>query len=96
MNNDSFSQPGMEFRPAPFWAINDELEPHEAARQLTGMIDHGFSGGFFHSRTGLLSRYLGSDWFAALNAAVEAAEQSGGHVWLYDEDLDRVSPRMVH
>ena len=86
MNNDSFSRPGMEFRPAPFWAINDELDPHEAARQLTEMIDHGFSGGFFHSRTGLLSRYLGPDWFAALNAAVEAAEQAGGHVWLYDED----------
>lgn len=86
MNAESFSQPSMEFRPAPFWAINDELDPHEAARQLKGMLDHGFSGAFFHSRTGLLSRYLGTEWFEALHGAVQAAEQGGGHVWLYDED----------
>ncbi len=86
MNPESFRSPDVSYRPAPFWAVNDTLEPPEVARQLGGMIQHGFSGGFFHSRTGLQSRYLGDEWFESVKAAAAVAEQQGGHLWLYDED----------
>ncbi len=83
---EKFFEPDMSFRPAPFWAVNDRLEPGEVVRQFEEMVRSGYSGGFFHSRTGLLTEYLGAEWFAAVEAGVGAAEKVGGHLWLYDED----------
>ena len=80
---EKFFEPDVSFRPAPFWAVNDRLEPGEVARQFEEMVRSGYSGGFFHSRTGLLTEYLGEEWFAAVEAGVGAAEKVGGHLWLW-------------
>jgi len=82
-----FQQPDSIFRPAPFWAINDRITPEETARQLADMLEVGLGGAFFHSRAGLITDYLGEDWFAAMEAALQAARRHDGFVWLYDEDL---------
>ena len=55
MNLKKFECPDSIYRPAPFWSINDRITPDEAARQVEGMIDVGLSGGFFHSRPGLVT-----------------------------------------
>lgn len=87
MDLSKFRNPDSILRPAPFWAINDRITPEETARQLNDMRDVGLSGGFFHSRAGLITDYLGDEWFAAMDAAIEAARERDGYVWLYDEDL---------
>jgi len=84
---EDFQNPPSLLRPAPFWAINDRITPEETARQMADLIDKGLSGGFFHSRAGLTTDYLGDEWFAAMRAALEVAERRDGYLWLYDEDL---------
>lgn len=87
MDPKQFKNPDSILRPAPFWAINDRITPDETARQMGDMIDVGLSGGFFHSRAGLITDYLGEEWFAAMDAALAVAKKRDGYVWLYDEDL---------
>lgn len=80
-----FSNPPNEYRGAPFWSINDELNPEEVGRQVHLMVDAGFGGAFFHAREGLATPFLSAKWFEAFEAAVRAAEERGAHVWIYDE-----------
>lgn len=87
MDLKGFANPDSILRPAPFWAINDRITPEETARQMADMISVGLSGGFFHSRHGLITDYLGEEWFAAMEAAVKTAKEKDGYLWLYDEDL---------
>lgn len=82
-----FQKPDVILRPAPFWAINEQITPEEAARQFAEMLRVGFSGGFFHSRAGLITDYLGDDWFNSIQATVDTANKEDGYLWLYDEDL---------
>jgi len=87
MNPEVFRKPDSILRPAPFWAINDKLNPAEVARQMADMISVGLSGGFFHSRHGLITDYLGDEWFECMRAALQSAKEHDGYLWLYDEDL---------
>jgi len=87
MDFAAFQAPDSLLRPAPFWAINDRITPAETARQMADMIDKGLSGGFFHSRAGLITDYLGDEWVASMRAALKVAEEKDGYLWLYDEDL---------
>ncbi len=82
-----FKSPDSILRPAPFWAINDKIDAKETARQMEDMLSVGLSGGFFHSRHGLITQYLGEEWFESLDAAIDVAAKKDGYVWLYDEDL---------
>ncbi|MBU4201345.1 MAG: hypothetical protein KKG09_06000 [Verrucomicrobia bacterium] len=87
MNFDEFIHPPLTLRPALFWAINDRLSnKKKAARQFRDMLKAGFSGAFFHSRPGLISEYLGKEWFDAIEATLDAAREADGCLWLYDED----------
>ena len=83
---DGFRDPPVEYRPVPFWSWNETMEPAEVARQTRLIGEAGWGGGFVHSRIGLLTPYLGDDWFTAAGAAVKAAKGAGLDVWLYDED----------
>ena len=87
MDLQGFKNPDSILRPAPFWAINTKITPEETARQMADMIRVGLSGGFFHSRAGLVTDYLGDEWFASMDAALDVAKQQDGYLWLYDEDL---------
>jgi len=81
-----FSDPSAEWRSVPFWSLNDELEGGELKRQLARFKDGGFGGAYLHSRIGLLTEYLGEDWWKAMDAGVEACEKLGIEAWFYDED----------
>lgn len=81
-----FADPPVEFRPVPFWSWNERMEPAEIRRQVALMKAGGWGGAFIHSRIGLLTPYLGEEWFAACDAVMEACREHGMLVWLYDED----------
>ncbi|HEY0828429.1 MAG TPA: glycosyl hydrolase, partial [Bacilli bacterium] len=83
---EKFLEPGMEYRGKPFWSWNGTLEKEELLRQIYVFKEMGFGGFFMHSRTGLVTEYLGEEWFDLINACAEEAEKLGMEAWLYDED----------
>jgi hypothetical protein len=87
MDMKKFKNPPSIMRPTPFWAINDRIDPEETARQMADMLSAGLGGGFFHSRHGLITDYMGKEWFAGMKSSLDAAKKKDGYLWLYDEDL---------
>jgi hypothetical protein len=83
---DLFKQPTAAFRGKPFWSWNGTLDKAELLRQIHVLHDMGFGGVFMHSRTGLVTEYMGDEWFDLINACAEEAEKLGMEAWLYDED----------
>jgi len=81
-----FVAPGAAYRGKPFWAWNGKLEPEELRRQIRLMHQMGLGGFFMHSRVGLDTAYLSSDWFKCIDACIDEAERLGMEAWLYDED----------
>ena len=82
----TFAAPGVSFRGKPFWSWNGELKGEELVRQAHIMKEMGLGGYFMHSRLGLITEYLGEDWFRCINEVADAAEADGMEAWLYDED----------
>lgn len=86
MNQHDFKNPGKEYRGKPFWAWNGKLEKDELLLLLHNFQEMGMGGAFFHSRTGLVTDYLGDEWFSCVNACADECEKLGMEAWLYDED----------
>ncbi len=83
---DIFQNPGIEWRGKPFWSWNGELREDEVRRQINVMKQMGLGGYFMHSRAGLITEYLGEEWFDLINAGADEGERIGMEAWLYDED----------
>lgn len=81
-----FRDPGAAYRGKPFWSWNGELDEAELLRQIDVMQEMGLGGFFMHSRTGLVTEYLGGEWFRLTNVCADEAQKRGLEAWLYDED----------
>lgn len=81
-----FKKPGCEYRGKPFWSWNGELTEKELKRQVDVLKEMGFGGYFMHSRAGLITEYLGDEWFDLCNKVAEYGKETGMEPWLYDED----------
>ena len=46
----------------------------------------GMGGYFCHSRTGLITEYLGEEWFELISICAEYGAKHSMETWLYDED----------
>ena len=75
-----------KYRPIPFWSWNDKLETEETRRQIHIMNNAGIGGFFMHARNGLLSEYMGEEWFKNVGCAIEEAEKLDMYPWAYDEN----------
>lgn len=75
-----------EYKPAVFWGFNDVLEKEELSRQLDELLKVGCSGGFLHSRVGLVTEYMSTEWLDVVRHCCQAAKEKGTALWLYDED----------
>ena len=82
----AFVSPSVAYRGKPFWSWNGELRGEELVRQAHVMKEMGLGGYFMHSRAGLITEYLGDEWFDLINEVADAAEEDGMEAWLYDED----------
>jgi hypothetical protein len=82
----TFQAPGVEWRGKPFWSWNGTLDEAELIRQVEVLQRMGMGGFFMHSRTGLVTEYLGDEWLRLTNACADHAEKLGMEAWLYDED----------
>ncbi len=81
-----FKQVEKKYRPIPFWSWNEKLDPEETKRQIGLMDDAGIGGYFMHARGGLLTEYMGEEWFENVKAATEEGEKRGMGSWAYDEN----------
>ena len=81
-----WQNPPAAFRGKPFWSWNGRLEKEELLRQARVFAEMGMGGFFMHSRTGLVTEYLGDEWFDLINACSDEAKKLGMEAWLYDED----------
>lgn len=78
--------PEAAYRGKPFWSWNGELEKEELLRQIGYMKEMGFGGFFMHSRTGLITEYLGEEWFRFIRNCARRGAELGMESWIYDED----------
>jgi hypothetical protein len=81
-----FENPSKNYRAVPFYSLNDLLDSAELDRQVVEFVKGGYGGVYLHSRTGLLTEYLGKDWWKAMDAGVKACERNDVYAWFYDED----------
>ena len=81
-----FRDPSSEYRGAPFWSWNNQLEGPELERQIAIFKEMGFGGFQMHVRTGLKNQYLGPEFMEMVRLCVDKAREEGLHAWIYDED----------
>ena len=81
-----FLNPEVEFRSVPFYSLNDELDPEVIKQHMKEFAQGGCGGASLHARVGLLTEYLGPEWWKAIDAGVEGAEANHIKAWFYDED----------
>lgn len=86
LSDDLFRNPGSEYRGAPFWAWNCELDRDELLRQLDVMKKMGLGGAHMHVRTGMATPYLSDAHMELVKACVEKCRKENMLAWLYDED----------
>jgi len=83
---EQFRSPASQYRGAPFWSWNDDLNEKEIRRQIRQMKRAGIGGFFMHSRGGLETPFLSEAWFGICDAAIDEAARQGMLAWAYDED----------
>ena len=86
LSEELFKNPSSEYRGAPFWAWNCELEREELLRQIGYLKEMGFGGFNMHARPGLKNEYLGEEFMELIKVCSDRAEEEGMLAWLYDED----------
>lgn len=84
--HDQFVEPSSEYRPAPLWVWNDDMQPEGIRFQLKQMANKGFGGAFVHPRPGLITPYLSEEWFSLWGTALEEAEKLDLKLYIYDEN----------
>ena len=81
-----FKNPTAEYRGAPFWAWNGELDRETLSRQIDMMRQMGFGGFHMHVRTGMDTPYLSAEFMDHILFCVDRAKRRDMLAWLYDED----------
>ena len=86
LNYLMFLNPPAAFRSFLFYSINDSMDAREVSFQVSEFRKAGFGGFYLHSRDGLLTDFLGDQWWTIMDAAVDAAQATGIQAMFYDED----------
>lgn len=81
-----FADPPADYRPMPLWVWNDEMSEPRIRQMLADYRKQGFGGVFIHPRPGLITEYLGTDWFRLWRIALEEGKRLGLIVNIYDEN----------
>ncbi len=86
LDTELFKNPTSEYRAAPFWAWNCELEEDELLRQAECLKEMGMGGFHIHTRSGMATKYLGDEYMRLVKSCVKKAKSENMLAWLYDED----------
>lgn len=85
-SEELFRHPPALYRSKPFWAWNGRLERERLVEQVGRIHEMGYGGFCIHSRIGLETEYLGTEFLDCVRACRERARSLGMETWLYDED----------
>lgn len=85
MDFETFVNPPAEYRPTPFWGLNDDLTDDTLREQIREMKAKGWGGFFTHARYGLETPYLSSEYMDRMKTCVDEAKRQGIKAWIYDE-----------
>ena len=86
MKIEDFRNPPIEYRPAPFFSVNDDIQEERLLEFVDEFFEQGWGGLFFHARSGLVTPYMGNRWFNLVRACVKRYKELGGRFWIYDEN----------
>lgn len=86
LDENTFRQPGSEYRAAPFWAWNCELKEDLLLREIDQMKEMGLGGFHMHVRTGMGTTYLSDEFMHLIRACTDKAKREKMLAYLYDED----------
>lgn len=68
------------------WGWNDRLQRENLGEQIEGFKKAGMGGFFIHSREGLETEYLSTEWMEDVKFCVDKARENDLELWIYDED----------
>ena len=81
-----FKQIPKNSRPLHFWAWNDKLNTDFTAEHIDLINGCGFGGFCISAQSGLMSRYMGGEWFRNISTAITKAAENNLEVWICDEN----------
>ena len=81
-----FRNPPCEYRAAPFWAWNCDLNKDLLLREIDQMKSMGMGGFHMHVRTGMSTTYLSDGFMQLIRDCVDKAKEERMRAYLYDED----------
>lgn len=81
-----FINPPIDFSTTPFWVWNDQVTKEKIDYQLAQFKDKGIHMVFIHPRPGLITEYLGDEWFELVKYSINKAKKLEMKIWLYDEN----------
>jgi hypothetical protein len=80
------ANPPRQYATAPLWVWNDLLTEEQVRSTLRDLASQQVKQVFVHPRPGLMTPYLGPEWFRLWKAALDEAERLDMNVWIYDEN----------
>ena len=86
MDEKDLKNPIAYYRAKPFWSLNGDLSEEETNRQAEAFRKMGFGGAYLHSRTGLVTPYMGEKWLSLIGKGAKKLSSLGLEAYLYDED----------
>ena len=86
LSKELFKNPTSEYRGTPFWAWNDDLDKDELLWQIEQLKSMGFGGFHMHTRSGMATKYLSSEFMDLIKACTSKAKEEEMLAYLYDED----------
>ncbi len=81
-----FAQPPRQYSSGPLWVWNDLLTETQIRSTLRDLSGQHVRQVWVHPRPGLMTPYLGEDWFRLWKVALDEAERLDMNVWIYDEN----------
>jgi hypothetical protein len=82
----AFLHPPREYATAPLWVWNDLLTEDQIRGTMRDLAGQRVKQVFVHPRPGLMTPYLGGDWFRLWKVALQEASKLDMNVWIYDEN----------
>ena len=86
LDPELFRNPTSEYRAAPFWAWNCDLNDDLLLHEIECMKQMGMGGFHMHVRVGMSSTYLSDEFMGHIRTCLEKARREHMLAWLYDED----------
>lgn len=86
LDENTFRNPPCEYRAAPFWAWNCDLNKDLLLREIDQMKRMGMGGFHMHVRTGMSTTYLSDGFMQLIRDCVDKAKEERMRAYLYDED----------